>query len=158
MSQSTEKEFRMSYNLPPGVTDADIDREMGGECTPEESRAFIVLDRAHAAYKDALKAVAAQLAKHRIYPAKGDFSALAEWIGESIASDPEIYDAWKFLNSTAHDASYTPENEKQIVDEVYEALVDSLRLKPLDALSIVLNGLRPVLTNPATHAQSGEGL
>lgn len=142
-------EFIMSYNLPDGVTDADIDRAMGGDVTDEQDKWLAEVEKAQEAVKEIVSATIDVLIKRRLMIPQDELEKILEAVAESLYDD--IDHAVSSLEEEGFEKlSPYPEGHKAFIAAEHERLVDTFRPKRLDGAAILRDALRPVPTNPAT--------
>ena len=153
----------MSYNLPDGVTDADIDRAMGGDTTEEQDRWLAEVEKAQETVKKVVRAGVDVFIEQRHMVSEKELAGILESVAESLYDS--IDDAVSSLVAEGFEKpSPYPEDHEAFIAAEHERLVDSFRVKRPDGAAILKDILRPVPTNPATtealanHICSGGGL
>lgn len=150
----------MSYNLPPGVTDADIDREMGGDTTSEQDGHIEVIERSKEACEMLVKATVDILIKKRFMASKDALEAILQGLAEEL--DHETDEAQRALNADDvtllgyDDFTPYPQDYKGLIDREFERLMDAFRPKAVNSVAVLKEILRPAVTNPATPGFGGE--
>ncbi|QEH36539.1 hypothetical protein OJF2_51230 [Aquisphaera giovannonii] len=121
------------------------------DLTPAQERATERLDQIHAVYRDVLSAFVGSCIKNRVMVSRIDIEVAMEGVGEALVNEAD--NALTVLPA----ASYTPPDAKKLIERAHDAIVDALRLKPIDYMSVFKDIFRPVPTNPATRGFGGDG-
>lgn len=121
------------------------------DLTPAQERATERLNQIHAVYREVLSAFVGSCVKNRVMVNRHDIEVAMEGVGEALANEAD--NALTVLPA----ASYTPPDAKKLIERAHDAIVDALRVKPIDWTGVFNELFRPVPTNPATRGFSGDG-
>lgn len=145
----------MSYNLPDGVSDADIDRAMGDDPTNEEQEWLDEVADAQNTCTAFVTQTVDLLIKKRKKVSEDTLAGLLEVLAEELAH--EIDSAVSNLSEAGyHDLSAYPDDHKQLIAQEHERLIDSFRPKRPDVMGLILDSLRPVPTTLLATGRLGD--
>lgn len=150
----------MSYNLPPGVTYADIDREMGGEISDEMDEHLVLIQDSKEACELIIKAAVDILIKKRFAVTKHELQCFLESIAEAIDDETEhaqkaLYEADIYPLAEENYTPY-PNNSDAFIAKEHDRLMEAFRPKAVNSVAVLKEILRPAVTNPATPGFGGE--
>lgn len=91
--------------------------------------ALIDIERYHDIYRETLKSFIASCKEKAVYLGKAEIEVAMEGIGEALADTAEH--SIQQLDEFNIAASYTPDDEKQLIEAAYNELLEACKPKPI---------------------------
>ncbi len=113
------------------------------------------IDKAHAAIRHAIHALADSLIQSGVLVHRDQMEEMAQGVAEALSDD--IVDEVRQVRDANGDVDHYPEDYDTVIDAAVERVTDSFRPKAVTTAAL-FDSLRPVVTNPATHADLGKPL